>query len=199
MITPWITISSLNQYAYCPRRCALMHQEQSFEDNVHTVQGTLMHDHVDQPVGSSEPTGIDYALPLWSVRYHLRGIADAVEWRGEVPFPVEYKKGRRKQWDNDDIQVCAQALCLEEMLGCYVPQGAIYHVLSHHRREVVFDDVLREHTRQTISAVQELLVSTVLPERISHRQKCLDCSMRDICLPDLKLPMANYFDREESE
>lgn len=194
--TPWIPISALNQYMYCPRRCGLIHQEQSFEDNVHTVQGNLMHELVDQAAGSSDPTGVDYALPLWSARYHIRGIADVVEWYDGVPFPVEYKKGRRKKWANDDIQLCAQALCLEEMLNLSVERGCIYHASSRHRREVTFDNALRGQTRETIQAVQQLWNSSLLPPRTNHRERCGECSMRDICLPDLNIEIHGYFDRE---
>lgn len=196
--TPWITISALNQYVYCPRRCALIHQEQSFEDNIHTIQGSLYHEHVDQPAGSPDPVGVDYSLPLWSNKHRVRGIADAVEWHEGTPFPVEYKKGRRKKWVNDDVQLCAQALCLEEMMSCIVPKGAVFHVSSRHRRDVVFDESLRVTTKNTIRAVQKLISAFELPERITHREKCLECSMRDICLPELNVHRVvppDYFDK----
>jgi CRISPR-associated exonuclease Cas4 len=114
----------------------------------------------------------------------LTGKADIVEMRGSVPLPVEYKKGRRRQFDNDDIQLCAQAFCLEEMFGVSVPEGAIYHATSKRRRKVIFVAALRQDTEQTITAVRRLLVSgRVPPAELTPR--CSGCSLRPMCLPEL--------------
>src|SRR6266508_3366071 len=103
-----VSISALNQYVFCPRRCALMHVEGIWRDNEHTVIGSLLHDHADEPGYAADD--------------------------GET-VPVEYKKGKRRSFENDDIQLCAQALCLEEMFACEVSRGFIYHAASRRRRE----------------------------------------------------------------
>src|SRR6185437_6688871 len=104
-----IPISSLNQYAYCPRRCALIHVEQIFDDNVYTMRGRHLHERTDQPQESGWEDGIrvERALPLWSKQLGLIGKADVVEFHGETPYPVEYKHGPRREKEHDDLQVCA--------------------------------------------------------------------------------------------
>ena len=108
------------------------------------------------------------------------------ELRGtnEVPYPVEYKRGKRKKWDNDDVQLCAQAMCLEEMLGVSVPRGAIFHIKSKRRREVVFTDKLRKKTEATAARLHELIASGVTPAAVLKPQ-CDGCSLREVCLPEL--------------
>ncbi len=185
MKNPPVTISSLNHYAYCPRRCALIYQEQIFHDNLYTVEGTDLHAHVDEVVTRSGTTRVETALRLWSDRLGVIGIADIVEWHDGVPYPVEYKRGKRHRWINDDIQVCAQALCLEEMLGVSVPSGAIYHAKSRRRREVLFTPQLREQTTETIVAVRLIIQQTHVPPPTEHRERCGGCSLQDQCLPIL--------------
>ncbi len=110
--------------------------------------------------------------------------ASPSRWVGnEVPFPVEYKRGRRKKWDNDDVQLCAQALCLEEMLGVDVPRGAIFHIKSKRRREVLFTPALRQKTEDTAARLHELIASGKTPPPVLKPQ-CDGCSLRDICLPE---------------
>lgn len=113
--------------------------------------------------------------------------ADSI--RGLVPYPVEFKRGRRRQWDRDDVQLCAQALCLEEMLGVAVPRGAIFHVKSKRRREVVFDDTLRELTEQTVHRLRELVALGRTPSA-KYQKKCDDCSLNELCLPRALRPRA---------
>lgn len=102
----------------------------------------------------------------------------------EVPFPVEYKRGKRRKWDNDDVQLCAQAICLEEMLGVEVPRGAIFHIRSKRRREVVFTDKLRKKTEMAAARLHELIASGVTPPAVLKPQ-CEGCSLREVCLPEL--------------
>jgi CRISPR-associated exonuclease Cas4 len=183
-----VMISALNQYQFCPRRCALMHVEGIWHDNEHTLVGSLLHDHSDSP--GYETTGdvtVLRALPLYSDRYNLTGKADIVELHEGQPVPVEYKKGRRRKFQNDDIQLCAQALCLEEMFACVVPTGYIYHAASHRRREVLFDWWLREQTERAIKAVRELLASGVTPPA-ELKPRCEGCSLRRVCMPELFHP-----------
>lgn len=180
-----VLISALNQYVFCPRRCALMHIEGIWRDNEHTTVGSLLHDHADKP-GYEAGKGVTIlrALPLRSIRYGVAGTADIVEMREGAPAPVEYKKGRRRQFDNDDIQLCAQGLCLEEMFACEVPAGYIYHAASKRRREVIFDWRLRQQTEAAIASVRELLASGHAPTA-ELKPRCDGCSLRGVCLPEL--------------
>jgi CRISPR-associated exonuclease Cas4 len=166
----------------------LIHVEQLFVENVHTVRGTSEHDRASD-VGSETRDGVRIArdVPLWSERLGLVGKADIVEFHpdGSV-YPVEYKHGRRRRWINDDIQVCAEALCLEEMLGKHVPVGAIFHLRSRRRREVTFDERLRNATEEVVAGVAQLLGEGRLPSPILT-SRCRQCSMRSVCLPEIRL------------
>jgi CRISPR-associated exonuclease Cas4 len=180
-----VLISALNQYVFCPRRCALMHVDGIWADNAHTVIGKLLHEHADEPGYETDGDAkLLRALPLYSSRYGLSGTADIVEMRGRVPYPVEYKKGKRRQFENDDIQLCAQALCLEEMFSVTVPEGCIYHAASKRRRVVIFDDELRGETVKTIEAVRQMLADRVVPPAVL-KPRCDGCSLRGVCLPEL--------------
>ncbi len=119
----YVLISALQHYAYCPRQCALIHIEQTFEENLYTLRGHRVHEKVNTPEYELiEGVRVDRALPLWSHQLGLTGIADVVEFLNDsTPYPVEYKSGSRKPRDADDIQLCAQALCLEEMFQRPVP------------------------------------------------------------------------------
>lgn len=190
-----IILSSLNDHLYCPRRCALHRLEGIWEANAHTVAGDIAHEIADDPGYRQTAQGarIERALPLFSVRLNLIGKADIVEFRAtegasgkavEVPLPVDYKHGPRRKWDNDDVQLCAQALCLEEMFGVPVPCGAIYHVKTRRRRAVEFTPALRELTLKTIEDVRQLLAGTAIPAAVLKPQ-CDGCSLRQTCLPEL--------------
>ncbi len=197
-----LLISALNQYLFCPRRCALMHTEGIWVDNAHTAKGTLVHEHADfAGYESTEGVKSVRALVLYSKAYGLSGRADIVEVRevitaggvSRVYAPVEYKKGKRRQFDNDEGQLCAQALCLEEMFACQVERGFIFHQTSKRRREVVFDDTLRRLTIDTIEAVRRLLASDVTPSaRLLPR--CDGCSLRGVCLPEISDPTLGVSD-----
>ena len=180
-----VLISALNEYTFCPRRCAFKHVEGVFTPNVHTLLGTLEHENADMP-GYEIREGIKVlrALPLSSERLGLSGKADWVEMRDSIPYPVEMKHGIRRVFDNDDIQLCAQALCLEEMMGVACPTGSIYHVKSRRRREVVFDTGLRDLTEKTIGEVRSLLWARVVPEAVLL-PKCDGCSLRQVCMPEV--------------
>lgn len=186
-----VLISSLNQYVFCPRRCALMHVEGIWSDNEHTALGSLLHDHADEPGYETDgEVTLLRALPLFSARYGLTGKADIVEMHGGEPTPVEYKKGRRRKFENDDIQLCAQAFCLEEMFLTEVPVGYIYHAASKRRREVIFDWRLREETERTIEAVRCLLRESRVPSAVLM-PRCDGCSLRGGCLPELTAATAS--------
>lgn len=179
-----VPISALNQYAYCPRRCALIHVEQTFEENIYTMRGRDLHERTDTPEESrwEEGVRVERALPLWSHRLGLIGKADVVEFHGEVPFPVEYKSGRLRKFENDDLQLCAQAMCLEEMTGKIVPRGAIFHHSSRRRREVVFDQKLRALVETTVQAIREMFSLKAIPPPVNDA-RCKHCSLLESCMP----------------
>ena len=180
-----IPISALNHYAYCPRRCALVHVEQVWDENLYTLRGRMLHEGADEPGGvREEGIRVERGLPLWSTRLGLIGKADVVEFHGPTPYPIEYKSGPRRQYDNDDLQLCAQALCLEEMTGKEVPRGAIYHHSSRRRREVVFDGALRSQVAETVEAVRRLLAESRLPAPVNDA-RCRHCSLKESCLPSV--------------
>jgi len=181
-----IPISALNHYAYCPRRCALIHAEQTFDENLYTMRGHDLHERTDQPdeSGLEEGVRVERGLPIWSRRLGLIGKADVVEFYGETPYPIEYKSGRRRQFDNDDLQLCAQAICLEEMTGKRVPRGAIYHHSSRRRREVIFNADLRRRVEETVQAIRTMLTTPVLPPPVNDK-RCEHCSLRESCMPSV--------------
>jgi CRISPR-associated exonuclease Cas4 len=181
-----VPISALNHYAYCPRRCALIHVEQTYDENLYTLRGRHLHERTDQPDESGWEDGIrvERALPLWSKQLGLIGKADVVEFHGETPYPVEYKSGPNRQFDNDDLQLCAQALCLEEMTGKAVPRGAIYHHSSRKRREVECTPGLRAQVVQSIQAIRRMLASKQLPPPVNDR-RCTHCSLQESCMPSV--------------
>ena len=182
-----VLISSLNQYSYCERCCYLVHMENEFIDNVHTARGSREHERVDQDGHRTEGhIRVEYALPVWSEALGLSGRCDVVEFHADGSIhPVEYKHGKRKQWHNDDVQLAAQALCLEEMFQQVIEQGAIFHQKSKRRREVVFTETLKEQVRQLIPQVRALLQQESRPAPTSERQRCQGCSMIELCQPDL--------------
>lgn len=179
-----IAISALQHYAYCPRQCALIHVDQVFDDNVYTARGQAVHRLVDTP-GYEIKAGVkvERALPLWSDRLGLIGKADVVEFHpGGAVFPVEFKQGRKREKIHDDIQLAAQAMCLEEMLHVSVPRGAIYHASSHRRRDVEITPELRGVVEATVNAVRQMIDKRVLPPPVND-ERCRACSLIDACQP----------------
>lgn len=183
--TDLVMISALEHWSYCPRQCALIHLEQTFDENLYTLRGRMLHERTDVPTGEvQDGVRVERALPLWSNRLGLIGKADVVEFHGETPHPVEYKHGPRRQWGHDDLQLCAQALCLEEMTGRVVPRGAVYHHGSRRRREVVFDDALRAEVLKAVEAVRRMLKDLYLPPPVNDA-RCRHCSLKESCLPSV--------------
>jgi CRISPR-associated exonuclease Cas4 len=206
-----IPLSAINQYLFCPRRAALIHLEGVFEDNEHTLRGDIVHEHTDL-AGYEVAKGVLLwrALPVWSERLGLAGKCDIVEVEatstsnlksqisdlksGRIAAlrPVEFKLGKRRRFENDDAQLCAQALCLEEMFGLPVPRGAIFHADSKRRREVEFTPELRAHTEQAVAELHALLRESQISNLKSEipplppavwKPACEECSLFDICLP----------------
>lgn len=179
-----IPLSALQHWLVCPRQCALIHLEQAWVENAATAEGRLLHEKVDQ--GGEEVRGnlrIVRGLPLRSARLGLSGKADTVEFRGTVPFPIEHKRGAPKGDDRDRVQLCAQALCLEEMLGVEVPAGALFYYRIRRREDVAFDAALRRRTTEAAQAVRAMIESGRTPPPVPV-SACGGCSLKDICLPD---------------
>ncbi len=196
-----LPLSALNDFLFCQRRAGLKFIEGLRGENEHTVLGNLAHEHVDFP-GYEQRAGwkLLRALPLFSDRLGLSGKADLLEirhadsqisnFKSEMPRliaearPVEYKKGPKRRFDNDEVQLCAQALCLEEMFGITVPVGAIYHAQSERRTEVIFDDDLRGRTLSAISSLRSLISNLKIPPA-ELKPQCEGCSLHEVCLPEL--------------
>jgi CRISPR-associated exonuclease Cas4 len=178
-------LSALNDLLFCPRRCFLHRVEDVWRDNSHTLTGSQDHSRVHTLKDSVTTFGrASRGLLLVSHSLRVQGVADLVEWHSGVPTPVEYKRGRRRKRDNDDVQVCAQAICLEEMLGVAVPVGAVFHIKTKRRREVSIDLDLRDRTGLAAKRLHELLAQTIAPSPKLH-PKCKQCSVRDVCMPEL--------------
>lgn len=181
-----LPLSLLNDFLFCPRRAALKAVDGCWGENAHTVKGDLAHEHADLP-GYEVAKGVKLlrALPVFSDRLGLSGKCDIVEQNGEGALsPVEYKKGPRRKFVNDDAQLCAQALCLEEMFGKAVLHGAVFYAASKRRRDVEFTPQLRRTTEEAISALHTLVEAGTVPPAV-FKPACEECSLYEICLPKL--------------
>ncbi len=180
-----IMISALEHYSYCPRQCALIHVEQTFDENLYTLRGQAVHKRVDEPESEIvDGIRVERAVPLWSKRLGLIGRADVVEFHGDVPYPVEYKHGPRREQEHDDLQLCAQAICLEEMTGKAVPRGAIYHHSSRRRREVVLTSTLRDRVAEVVTQIRAMIVAKSIPPPVNDA-RCNHCSLSEACMPSV--------------
>jgi len=177
-----LPISGLQHLAFCPRQWALIHLEQAWAENRFTAEGRLLHERADLPgqMRRHELRTVRGML-LESRRLRLSGRADIVEFRPQ-PFPVEYKRGKRKPTDCDMVQLCAQALCLEEMLQTSVPEGAIFYGEPRRRMEVAFSDLLRSRTEALAQEMHRLYRERMTPAAVPGTF-CKSCSLIHICLP----------------
>ena len=209
-----LPLSALAHLAFCERRCALIHVEQIWQENRFTLEGSHMHARVHEEAPRRELRGdllIARGLQVRSLELGVSGVADVVEFHRStgqttlegkgtpqaarlpglaglwVPFPVEYKRGKPKRDHCDEVQVCAQAICLEEMLKVAVPEGALFYGATQHRHDVTFSVELRDETRLTARRLHELFAAGVAP-RVSREPKCRRCSLVDVCRPDATGP-----------
>ncbi len=186
-----IPISALQHYVFCPRQCALIHVEQVWAENRFTVEGSHMHEKVHSELSEKKKEiRVEYGMSVQSLRLGLIGKTDVVEFHycsqkstvlKEV-IPVEYKRGKPKDHLADDIQLCAQALCLEEMLDVSINKGALFYGKTRRRKQVDFDEVLRGKTKVTAESIHELINSGKTPRPVWN-QKCAHCSLQELCLP----------------
>ncbi len=185
-----IPISALQHAVYCSRQAALIHVERVWADNRFTAEGEVLHAVADKG-GQRLARGVRrvMALPLVSRRLGLAGTADVVEFHsgpdgGEVAYPVDHKRGKPKRHRADEVQLCAQALCLEEMTGRAVPEGALFYAETRRRQVVTFDASLRRLTEETAAELAAVFASGVTPPPTARRERCRACSLNEICRPD---------------
>jgi CRISPR-associated exonuclease Cas4 len=183
-----VPLSALQHYMFCPRQCALIHVEQIWVESGLTAEGRILHERVDAG-GAEKRRDVKrvFGLPIRCLRLGLVGKADVVEFHRQadgqwIPYPVEHKRGRRKEEDWDRVQLCAQALCLEEMLGVSVPEGALFYGKELRREVVAVDDALRQETEEVAAAVHRMLADGRTPPP-EYAPKCDSCSLVDVCLP----------------
>lgn len=177
-----LPISGLQHLAFCPRQWGLIHIEQAWRENRLTAEGRLLHERADLP-GQSRREEVRTVRGMWlrSDRLALTGRADIVEFR-PVPYPVEYKRGKRKPNDCDAVQLCAQALCLEEMLNAQIPRGAFFYGEPRRRLEVLFTPELRNRTESLAATMHRLFCAGLTPAA-EPGPHCRRCSLLDVCLP----------------
>ncbi|MDR1741103.1 MAG: CRISPR-associated protein Cas4 [Synergistaceae bacterium] len=179
-----IAISGLQHLMFCERQWALIHMEQEWSENVLTIEGRQLHEFVHgQGAGVRGGMRTARGLRLRSLRLGLYGVADLVEFHdGGIPYPVEYKRGRKRPDSADEVQLCAQAICLEEMLGVSVSKGAVYHGEPRRRIEVELDTNLRAEVERLCLRARELYETAITPPP-AFGKRCSSCSIQDICCP----------------
>jgi CRISPR-associated exonuclease Cas4 len=184
-----IPLSALQHYLFCPRQCALIHVEQLWAEDGATAEGRLLHEKADAGGPERRPgIRIVRGVALRSFALGVVGRADVVEFHGAArgfmgqPFPVEYKRGKPKQHRADEVQLCAQAMCLEEMLGIAVPEGALFYGVTRRRFPIAFDDALRELTAEISAAAREMISALTTPAPVCT-PACRRCSLESLCQP----------------
>ncbi|WP_158044680.1 CRISPR-associated protein Cas4 [Skermanella pratensis] len=181
-----LPLSALQHYLFCPRQCALIHVERQWAENRFTAEGRVLHERADLG-GRSSRSGVRAvrSMPLRCRRLGIGGVADVVELHdgGRRPYPVEYKRGRPKAHRADEVQLCAQALCLEEMFGTAIEEGALFYGENRRRTAVRFDPGLRALTERTAEAVRAMLDAGRTPPPVHEDRKCGRCSLIDLCQP----------------
>lgn len=189
--TETIPLSAVQHAVYCLRQAALIHLERMWADNRFTAEGDVLHAVADKG-GTRKARGMRrvMSLPLGSTRLNLSGVADLVEFHplsggGERVFPIEYKRGKPKLHRADEAQLCAQALCLEEMTGHEVPEGALFYAQTKRRVAVPFDAELRRLTEAAIAELAQVLASRATPPPTPHRSRCKACSLLELCRPEV--------------
>lgn len=184
-----IYLSRLQHYLYCPRQFALIELENIWIENQFTAEGQVLHQRVNQ--ADQQKRGAvrtARALRLANAELRIEGVADVVEYHRqadgtEIPFPIEYKRGKPKAHRADEVQLCAQALCLEEMHGVAIPEGALFYGEVRRRHPVIFDAELRNLTLQTILACRDIVQTNITPYAVYQARKCNGCSLIDQCHP----------------
>lgn len=180
-----LPISALQHLLYCKRQCALIHVEQVWAENRFTAEGNVMHEKAhDGPDETKAGVRIVRGLDVKSEVLGLSGQCDVVEFAADGSvLPVEYKRGKPKAHRADEVQLCAQALCLEEMLGAVIPEGRLFYGQTRRRADVTFDAELRALTKEAAQRLQELIVMRETPPAVYEERKCDACSLIELCMP----------------
>lgn len=180
-----IPISALQHWLYCPRQCALIHLEQAWAENKFTAEGRVMHENAHDGADETKAgVRITRGMPVSSQELGLTGQCDVVEFHpGGMVLPVEYKRGRPKAHRADEVQLCAQAMCLEEMLDRTISSGCLYYGEKRRRTEIVFDAQLRQLVITTLKAIKECFSSRITPQAEYLPSRCDNCSLIDHCQP----------------
>jgi CRISPR-associated exonuclease Cas4 len=187
-----LPISALSHLVYCERRAALVHVLGVWGDNMHTAAGQVVHRRIDSGEETNRPgLRVLRSVHVRCERLRLRGVIDLVEVHGEGAarrfVPVETKRGPRRRWERDEIQLCAQAMALEEMTGVEVPHGAIFHAASQRRRNVHLTSELRRATEGAAARLHAMFAAREVPAPVADA-RCPPCSLRAVCQPDAVLP-----------
>ena len=193
-----LPLSGIQHLLFCERQCALIHIERQWHENRLTAEGRILHRKVDGALCEMhDGIRIEYSVPLRSLRLGLYGKADVVEFHQTrrngspgtepywVPYPVEYKRGRKKKGNFDRIQLCAQGMCLEEMLAVSVSEGSIFYGRARRRELVKFDNDLRQETEEAARSFHALVEKGVTPKAV-FKKSCHNCSLQDICMPGIR-------------
>ena len=187
-----LPLSGLQHLVFCERQWALIHLEQQWEENRLTAEGNLLHEAAHQEGKESRPgVKICRGLRLRSLRLGLSGQADIVEFHDHRPFPVEYKRGKPKADLSDRIQLCAQAMCLEEMLDLSISNGALFYGTTRRRLDVIFDQVLRHEVERLADRMHDLYRRQCTPI-VAYAPKCDNCSLIEVCLPQQRKDAGRY-------
>lgn len=206
----FLSLAGLQHFAFCRRQWALIHIENQWADNLRTIEGNILHENAHDD-GFTEKRGsivVSRGMPVFSAALGITGVCDVVEfhqdpcgvsingWDGSwLPLPVEYKKGAPKEHRADEMQLCCQGMCLEDMLLCSIEKGYLYYGETRHRTEVLFDDELRQLVRETVREMHECYDRRYTP-KVKISKRCRACSLANICLPKLcnKLSVSDYLD-----
>ncbi len=211
----FLMISGIQHFAFCRRQWALIHIEQQWKENLHTVEGAILHEKVHDFPGSEKrkDTIISRGMPIFSRSLGAYGVCDVVEFRESkngiklfgreslyLPTPIEYKKGKPKENNADDLQLCAQAICLEEMMLCEISEGFLFYGEIKHRQSVLFDNTLRDSVKSIFKEMHNMYDCGYTP-KVKITKSCRACSLKDICMPKLckNLSAASYINKRLEE
>lgn len=208
-----LALSGIQHFCFCRRQWALITIERQWEDNVLTVEGKTLHNRADDPFFSETRSGviITRSMPVASYRLGLNGVCDVVEFSPSPdgitlhgqdgryqPTPIEYKRGKQKSDQSDEAQLCAQALCLEEMLSVSIPKGYLFYGEIRHRVEVEFSETLRDFVYQMSLEMHSYFERGYTPH-VKTSKACKSCSLKDVCLPELQgkiIPASKYIQKQ---
>jgi CRISPR-associated exonuclease Cas4 len=201
----FLQLSALQHFLFCERQCALIHIEQIWQENRFTLEGQFMHEKADNQQARTQGSDvkIEYGLLIKSLNLGLSGKADVVEFHKNqagrwIPFPVEYKRGKPKENRCDEVQLCAQALCLEEMIGEKIMNGALFYGKTRRRHDVVFDEGLKILTTETIHRLHKFIADRKTPLPVYEKEKCENCSLMESCMPKAVMKKVEKYLSEET-